>query len=178
MRARLIRALCRLCLGMQVRIYWISDLESGRLGIMPRPRGGDWLEDEIRSLKMSGVDAVVSLLEPEEITELDIAKEKSLCEANGISYLSFPIRDRNIPLSKRDALDFARMLANLLQEGRSVVIHCRQGVGRSALIAACVLVLSGVSADGAFEKIENARGCSVPDTEEQRKWVVQFAGGM
>ena len=145
---------------------------------MPRPRGGDWLEDEIRSLGMSGVDAVVSLLERDEITELDIAEEKSLCEENGISYLSFPIRDRNIPLSKRDALDFARMLANLLQEGKSVVIHCRQGVGRSALIAACVLILSGVPVDKAFEKIENARGCSVPDTEEQREWVVQVTEGL
>jgi protein-tyrosine phosphatase len=163
---------------MQVRIYWIDGIESGRLGIMPRPRGGDWLEDEIRSLKMSDVDAVVSLLEPEEITELDITEEKSLCEANGISYLSFPIRDRKIPLSKRDALDFARMLVNLLQDGRRVVIHCRQGVGRSALIAACVLVLSGVSVEKAFEKIEDARGCAVPDTEEQRRWVVQFAEGI
>jgi len=145
---------------------------------MPRPRGGDWLEDEIRSLKTSGVDAVVSLLESEEITELDIVEEKFLCEANGISYLSFPICDRNIPLSKRDASDFARMLMNLLKEGRSVVIHCRQGVGRSALIAACVLVLSGVSVDKAFELIENARGCSVPDTEEQRRWVLEFAEGL
>src|SRR5438128_2150896 len=102
---------------MQVKIYWIDGLESGRLGIMPRPRGGDWLEDEIQSLKMSSVDAVVSLLEPEEITELDIAEEKSLCDANGISYLSFPIRDRNIPLSKHNALEFARMVANLLQDG-------------------------------------------------------------
>ena len=160
---------------MQVRIYWISDLESGRLGIMPRPRGGDWLEDEIRSLTLSDVDAVVSLLEPEEITELDIAEEKSLCEAHGISYLSFPIKDRNIPPSKRGALDFARMLANLLHDGRSVVIHCRQGVGRSALIAACVLVLRGVPVDKAFEKIEDARGCSVPDTEEQHRWVFRFA---
>ena len=163
---------------MQVRIYWISDIESGRLGIMPRPRGGDWLEDEIRSLKISGVDAVVSLLEPEEMTELDIEEEKSLCEVNGVSYLSFPIKDRNIPLSKRDSLDFARMLANLLQDGRSVVVHCRQGVGRSALIAACVLVLNGVSVDKVFGLIENARGCSVPDTEEQRRWVIQFAEGL
>jgi protein-tyrosine phosphatase len=178
MARRLIRALCRLRFGMQVRIYWIDGVDSGRLGIMPRPRGGDWLEDEIRSLKISGVDAVVSLLEPEEISELDIAEEKSLCEANGISYLSFPIRDRNTPFSRRDALDFARMLANLLKEARGVVIHCRQGVGRSAIIAACVLVLGGVSVDKAFELIENARGCSVPDTEEQRKWVVQFAEGL
>lgn len=142
---------------------------------MPRPRGGDWLEGEIHSLKMSGVDAVASLLEQDEITELDIAEEKSLCEANGVAYLSFPIRDRSIPLSKQDALAFARRLERLLQDGMSVVIHCRQGVGRSALIAACVLVLSGVSVDEAFEKIEIARGCSVPDTEEQREWVRRLA---
>jgi protein-tyrosine phosphatase len=160
---------------MQAIIYWIKGIESGRLGVMPRPRGGDWLEDEIQSLKMSGVDAVVSLLESEEITELDIAEEKSLCEANAISYLSFPIRDRNIPLSKPDALEFTRMLTNLLQAGRSVAIHCRQGVGRSALMAACVLVFNGVFVDKAFDLIENARGCPVPDTEEQRRWVVQFA---
>jgi protein-tyrosine phosphatase len=127
---------------------------------------------------MSGVNAVVSLLEPEEIAELAISEEKSLCEANGISYLSFPIRDRNIPLSKRDALEFAQMLVNLLTEGLSVVIHCRQGIGRSTLIAACVLVLHGISADRAFDLIETSRGCSVPDTEEQRKWVVQFAEGL
>lgn len=160
---------------MQVKIHWIDGVESGRLGIMPRPRGGDWLEDEIHSLKMSGVDAVVSLLEQDEITELDIAEEKSLCEANGIAYLSFPIRDRSIPLSKQDALAFARKLVKLLQDGMSVVIHCRQGVGRSALVAACVLVLSGVAVNEAFEKIEDARGCSVPDTEEQREWVRRLA---
>ncbi|HZT58440.1 MAG TPA: dual specificity protein phosphatase family protein [Pyrinomonadaceae bacterium] len=160
---------------MRVTVHWIDGIESGRLGIMPRPRGGDWLEDEIHSLKMWGVGAVVSLLEQDEITELDIAEEKSLCEANGIAYLSFPIRDRSVPLSKQDALAFARKLVKLLQDGMSVVIHCRQGVGRSALVAACVLVLGGVSVDEVFEKIENARGCSVPDTEEQREWVRRFA---
>ncbi len=160
---------------MRVTVHWIDGIESGRLGIMPRPRGGDWLEDEIHSLKMWGVGAVVSLLGQDEITELDIAEEKSLCEANGIAYLSFPIRDRSVPLSKQDALAFARKLVKLLQDGMSVVIHCRQGVGRSALVAACVLVLGGVSVDEVFEKIENARGCSVPDTEEQREWVRRFA---
>ena len=160
---------------MQVKIHWINGIQSGRLGIMPRPRGGDWLEDEIHSLKNSGVDAVASLLEQDEITELDIAEEKSLCEANGIVYLSFSIRDRSIPLAKHDALAFARKLERLLQDGMSIVIHCRQGVGRSALVAACVLVLGGVSVDEAFEKIENARGRPVPDTEEQREWVRRFA---
>jgi len=145
---------------------------------MPRPRGGDWLEDEIRSLKSSGVDAVVSLLERAEIEELDIAEEQALCEANGISFLSFPIPDRNVPPSGRETLDFAGSVSKLLQSGKSVVIHCRQGVGRSALIAASVMAVGGVHVDEAFEKIEAARGCPVPDTPEQRRWVAQLAAGL
>jgi protein-tyrosine phosphatase len=159
---------------VEVKIHWISGIESGRLGIMPRPRGGDWLEGEIRSLKRSGVDALVSLLEKEEIAELDIAAEQVFCEASAISYLSFPIADRNVPRSEWEASDFVRVIANLLLDGKSVVIHCRQGVGRSALMAACVLAFGGISVDEAFGKIENARGCPVPDTQEQRAWVTQF----
>lgn len=67
---------------------------------MPRPRGGEWLEDEIRSLKGSRVDVVVSLLEREEMVELEILNEESHCLAAGISFLSFPIRDRSVPESK------------------------------------------------------------------------------
>lgn len=145
---------------------------------MPRPRGGDWLEDEIRSLKSSGVEAVVSLLERAEIEELDIVEEQALCESNGISFLSFPIPDRNVPPSGRGALDFAGSILHLLQSGKSVVVHCRQGVGRSALIAACVMALGGVPVDEAFDKIEDARGCPVPDTPEQRRWVAHLAGNL
>jgi protein-tyrosine phosphatase len=159
---------------MHVTIHWITAADSGRLGIIPRPRGGDWLEDEIQSLKRSPVEVLVSLLEPHEITELDLAAEQALCEANEILYLSFPIPDRDVPSSKMDALNLARSLSNYLQQGKSVVIHCRQGVGRSALIAACVLVLGNLSVDEAFQKIADARGCSVPDTPEQRAWVIRL----
>ncbi len=57
---------------MQVKVYWVTELHLGRLGIMSRPRGGDWLEDEIRSLSQSQVDAVISLLEQSEIIELEL----------------------------------------------------------------------------------------------------------
>lgn len=64
---------------MQAKIYWIDGVAPGRLGIIPRPRGGDWLQDGIRLLKLSGVDVVVSLLESEEVAELDLAEEQALC---------------------------------------------------------------------------------------------------
>lgn len=162
---------------MQAQIHWISEVETGRLGTMARPRGGDWLEDEICSLKRSGVDVVVSLLEGHEIEELDIVEEDALCEANGISFLSFPIRDRNVPSSTQDTLKFVQSISNLLRTGKNVVIHCRAGIGRSSLIAACVLMISGVDIDQAFQQIEKARGCSVPDTPEQREWVAFCMAG-
>ena len=146
-------------------------MKAGRLAIMPRPRGGDWLEDEIRSLRTMGVDDVVSLLERDEVQELDIEGEKAFCEAVGISFLSFPIADRNIPVSSVDALKFAESIEQLLAVGRHVVIHCRAGIGRSSIIAACVLMKSGLSFEESFQKIEKARGCSVPDTPEQKEWV-------
>lgn len=37
---------------MPVKIYWLHNFENGsKLGIMARPRGNEWLEGEIISLK-------------------------------------------------------------------------------------------------------------------------------
>jgi protein-tyrosine phosphatase len=152
----------------------MDDSQSGRIGIMPRPRGGDWLEDEIRALRESRVDVIVSLLEKHEINELDLQDEPVYCDANGIIYLSMPIVDRGVPESGRVTLDFACRLKDFLEEGKNLVIHCRQGIGRSAVMAAAVLALRGMPAETALELIAQARGCSVPDTGEQRDWMINL----
>jgi hypothetical protein len=82
---------------MNVDIYWIPGEPGPPLGIMPRPRGGDWLQDEIRSLRSQAVDVLVSLLTPIEVEELDLADEAAACRTFGIHFLSFPILDRPIP---------------------------------------------------------------------------------
>ena len=37
------------------KLYWISGPWAGKLAIAARPRGGDWLEDEIRDWKNGGI---------------------------------------------------------------------------------------------------------------------------
>jgi protein-tyrosine phosphatase len=160
---------------MQTEFYWIDAPWPGRLAISSRPRGGDWLEDEVRSWQQSGLDTVVSLLTDDEIADLDLTREAKLCQAQGLQFLAFPIVDRAVPSSRRATLDFARKLDKTLAEGKNLLIHCRQGIGRSALIAACLLVLSGMDAETAFQRVSAARGVSVPETPEQRKWVMDFA---
>lgn len=156
---------------MRAEFYWICQVGSGRLGIMPRPRGGDWLGDELHSLREAGVDVVLSLLENHEVVELDLVEEENLCRANEIVFRSFPIKDRSVPESRQATMDLAGSVLTQLQKGENVVIHCRAGIGRSSLVAACVLTLSGIEVDEAFKRIERARGCSVPDSTEQREWV-------
>ncbi len=46
------------------------------------------------------------------------------------------------------------------------------------MLIACTLVLAGIEPFGAFARIQSARGCSVPDTPEQRDWVIKFAKKM
>lgn len=160
---------------MRTDLYWVDGPWQGRLAIMPRPRGGDWLADEVRAWRSAGVDIIVSLLTRDEIAELGLVQEAELCEANGIRFLSLPIVDYGVPASRTDTLDFVKKLDNSLAEGKCVAIHCRGGIGRSALIAACLLVLSGIDPEMAFRRVSTARGCSVPETYEQRQWVVEFA---
>jgi protein-tyrosine phosphatase len=160
---------------MQITIFWIDNSQTRRLAILPRPRSGDWLEDEIKSLRNVGVDMLASLLTREEVRELGLVDEARYCAAVGIEFVSFPFTDRGVPASVPDTLALVRRLAGLVAEGRAVAIHCRQGVGRSALIAACVLVALGEKPEVALERVAKARGRPVPDTPEQRDWVVSFA---
>ncbi len=163
---------------MAARIYWIAGPWKGKLAIIPRPPGGDWLKEQISDLHDTGISVVVSFLTADEITELDLNSEQELCEAYGIKFISFPISDRQVPTSKAETLALVRKLKQLLINGEKVGLHCRQSVGRSALIAACLLVSAGVEPQDAFERISSARGGKVPDTTEQQQWVADLEKNM
>jgi len=160
---------------MKTTVYWIPGQYPGKLAIIPRPRGGDWLEDEMTSLRKDGIDVIVSLLTNEEAVEFDLIREQAAGISSGIQFLPFPITDRSVPVSRNDAIELIRKIFRLLKEGKNVGIHCRQSIGRSALIAAGLLVLAGSTPEEAFQIIGEARGREVPETPEQEKWVRQLA---
>lgn len=159
---------------MRVPLYSVQGLSSGKVSVMARPRGGDWLLDEIRNLRISGVDILVSLLTPAEVSELDLAEEAAFCQSQGIVYFSFAIQDRGVPPFSDQTFSLLRQLKELLAGEKHIVFHCRQGLGRAVLMAASLLVLGGLTAGQAFDLLSKARGYTVPETEEQRAWVVAF----
>jgi hypothetical protein len=160
---------------MKPNIYWIPGPWVGKLAILGRPRAGDWLNDEVEGWRDAGVEVVVSLLSEEETSELGLADEARLVDAKGLSFINFPIRDYDVPSSEGAVHQLVNNLEELLAQGHNLGIHCRAGVGRSSLVAACLFVDHGEDAEISFQKISTARGLAVPDTLAQREWVREFA---
>jgi protein-tyrosine phosphatase len=119
---------------MYTQPFWIEGKWPGRLAVSPRPRGGDWLEDEMKFWQRSGISLVVSLLEAKESRELGWEQEESLCEALGMRFRFFPVADRDIPWDDSLASNLLRELNEALTRGEGVAIHCRQGVGRAGMM--------------------------------------------
>ena len=159
---------------MYSKIYWIENDHQGQIGTMGRPRGNDWLQDEVKGLQMRGVDILVSLLEAGEIYALGLEKEGLLCQEAGIEFIHLPIPDRNVPTDEIKAMIVIDQLVNALKAGKRMAVHCRIGVGRSSTIVASVLVKLGMEVDEVFERISKARTMKVPDTKAQVEWVRRF----
>jgi protein-tyrosine phosphatase len=160
---------------MFTELYWIDGPWPGRLAISARPRGGDWLEDEIRAWREAGLDVIVSLLTPDEIENLDLLQEAEISQQNGLAFLSLPIVDRSVPALDSNTVQLLEGIEAALDEGKRITVHCRQGIGRSGLIAASLLVARGTSPAVAVEQVEKARHVTIPETPEQRAWLDTFA---
>ena len=129
--------------------------------LMARP-DGTLLEGHHRV--HTGITTVVSLLTPDEDEALGLEREKQRSLDVGLSFRSLPIVDRSVPASTGDAARLIEELDSDLSRGEQLVVHCRQGVGRSGLIASALLVARGVQAEGAMKQVSRARQVTVPET--------------
>jgi hypothetical protein len=163
---------------MFTELYWVEGPWPGRLAISARPRGGDWLEEEIRVWREAGVDLVVSLLMPDESDDLGLQQEGEVCRKNGLEYLSLPIIDRSVPALDSNTIDLFERIESALEQGKKISVHCRQGIGRAGLVATSLLVARGVTTDVAVERVGSSRHVTVPETPEQRAWIDTFAASL
>lgn len=170
-----LRAGSAIFLGERVdEVLWVKGDPAINLAIVLKPRGDDWLKDDLARYKQSGVETLVSLLEPEEAVWLGLGDERQTAEEVGLQFLSYPIRDVNVPQDVVTFRAFVAGLAERLRNGERIGMHCRGSVGRAPTTAACTLIHLGWNARDALAAIETARGYPIPDTKEQRQWILNY----
>ena len=160
---------------MKTQVFWTKEKYPGRIALVPRPRGGEWLEDEAAAWSIAGIDVIVSMLEAEEIESFDLEREGEFSQSNGIEFISLQVKDRSIPKVDESFLRVIEQLKTLLLNGKNIGIHCRQSVGRAPLLAAVLMISFGINPTEAFRQLSVVRGVEVPETDEQRKWAKRFA---
>jgi protein-tyrosine phosphatase len=158
-------------------IYWIKHDDHSHLAIVARPRGDDWLEEDLAKLKQGGIDVLVSLLTQEENVDLGLTVEDDLAERVGMEFVSYPIPDRTKPADSEGYRRLVTELADTVRNGKKVGAHCRGCIGRATVTTAAVLIQLGIKPVDALAMIEEARGCPVPDTLEQLNWILTFRPG-
>src|SRR5215216_2596083 len=156
----------------------------GRLGLTFAPgkrtseTGGRWardLETDLERLREEyQVEVLVSLMEHAEYSELEIPNLFQKAEERGIEILHLPIPDYGVPTDP-EADEYEPLVENVaerLEKGETVVIHCRGGLGRSGMFAASVLVALGRPARKAIEAVREAREGTIetPDQEDRVRW--------
>lgn len=168
-------------LSHPLRIAWLEMPTGWRVGLTfapgkcgPSREGHRWgrdLDADLEVIEREGVRTIACLVEAHELVRWAIAGLPSAAAARGIELLHRPIPDVSVP-----SLYAARSLVHELIARRDapIVIHCIGGLGRTGVIAGCLLRALGVPPEEALRRLVAARGKECPQTPEQRRFVVEF----
>lgn len=159
---------------MACTIFSVAGNGGVRIGVMARPQGGASLEEEVRSIREQGFAVLVSLLSEDEQRELELTEESTHCESVGLNFKYLPITDLSVPELNQQTIAFLAELRELHSAGNSIAVHCRAGLGRAPMIAACVMLSPGCSIHSAFHQLSAARGFNVPETPQQHQWAASY----
>jgi hypothetical protein len=172
---------------LEVPVAFVPQAEhglSGRLGFAPAPgrwrtceegRVGDAADEDLASLRRAcGASVLVTLLEQAEMSRIGIADLLDRARGSGLECHWLPIPDGSAPAHIEAASRLVACVLERLAAGRTVIVHCLGGVGRSGTIAACALVGAGVEPGRAVDVVREARAgaATAPGQEE---FVHEFA---
>ena len=160
---------------MRPTLWTTRTANGGAVSITARPRPGDWLADEMRELRAAGIDTLISALTNTEARDLGLAEEPAAAEAAGLSFAALPIPDLGVPADAASFLAALDPLAARLAAGGHVAVHCRAGIGRSGIIATQLLTRAGWEPQAAITHLSTLRGLPVPETDQQRAWLIATA---
>jgi protein-tyrosine phosphatase len=160
---------------MRTTAWTVKTKGGGRVSIVPRPRGGDWLAEEMKALRKHGIDLLISAQPPVESGAYGLSDEGPAASAAGMAFLNIPIVDMAVPPDREQFLAALSGPIARVREGGHVAVHCFASRGRSGVIAGLLLAAGGLEPEDGLERMSKARGYRVPETDEQRAWMLETA---
>ncbi len=91
---------------------------------------------------------------------------------DGVLYLHFAYRDTNAIPDSTDLHIVASSLNDLRAAGKTVFIHCRLGLNRSALLSGLVLIAEGYKAKDAIEMMRSVRSPYVLENKTFERYLL------
>lgn len=158
---------------MPLRAVRLPEGVPGTLWLASMPgRWESWAEFEAEARRV-GLAFTVCLTEPEEIrrgspdyrTALDAGRMPG-------RWLNVPVRDFGVPDDVANFRGAVQAVAQALQAGEAVLLHCAAGMGRTGTTAACVLKQLGLPAGEALQRVRDAG--SNPESAQQSGLIDSF----
>ncbi|BFM05962.1 hypothetical protein R50071_11660 [Halioxenophilus aromaticivorans] len=152
----------------------------GEIGFMACPglTGNEPLNQELEALQCWGCATIVSLVEPHEFTMLGVPDFAQSVQSKNMIWLHLPIRDGHAPDMAFESKwrQVAPLLHRQLACGSSVVFHCHNGQGRSALACSRMLIEAGLTSGQAIHTVESTLATAF-DSRHQERYLTNHAWG-
>ena len=124
--------------------------------------GSEFDNADLPKIKKLGVNAIIDL-------RTEAGDDQAAIEGMGMRYLHVFIEDRHAPTPQQMAAVMIFSLP-LLRANKKIFIHCKNGFGRSPLVAISLMVERGMSASEALQQAKK-RHSDMAFTQEQEKYI-------
>ena len=160
--------------------YWVLP---GRLlaGEYPAGASPEATRERVKRLLDAGIGSFIDLTQSGELAPYQAELPA------GVGYLRKPIPDHGLPEERGQMAEILECLRAALDSQRAVYLHCRAGIGRTGMVAGCLLIERGLTGAAALTELNrlwqycarSAQWPSVPETAAQveyvRGWTPQVA---
>ena len=131
--------------------------------------GGSFPAREAEQLARTlGISAVVDL-------RSEACDDEAVLRRHGLTLLHLPTDD-HCAVSQAMLADGVGFVRERLHAGERVLIHCQHGIGRSALLALCVLVDGGMEPMAAVLLAKDRRDRFSPNLPQYEAWSAWLRG--
>jgi protein-tyrosine phosphatase len=137
--------------------------------------GRQWqrqLSDDLAAIHSANISTVVSLISSSEMKKLGVPDLPAQLVQHQLQWLQLVIEDFGTPdLNTLESWQQIkeRILAALARR-ETVLLHCAAGLGRTGMMAACLLVACGQTPTAAIEQVRAARPGTI-ETEAQAAFI-------